>query len=275
VIAASEQGVPSVIITTGPATVKYDPNDRDTDKTPDLASLPIKKKIQYPFIRAVHRWNYKAFMKATEVIAMSEFDASITRKTFGREPRILHIPVPLKEFKTDTESGSHISLVNPRDSHKGLDTFLQIAERMPEQEFLIAGSLYDDSLESTIEKKNNVTYLGWCDDMSEVYAKTKLLLMPSTYQEGGGRVIIEAYVNGIPAIGSNIGGIPDYIGDGGDVVDNYTDPEAWVTTITQYLSDDEYYQQKSQLARQRSNLFDKDKIVGEFEEILTTITSET
>lgn len=274
VIAASEQGVPSVIITTGPATVKYDPNDRDTDKTPDFASLPIEKQIQYPFIRAVHQWNCKAFTEATEVVATSEFDASITSDTFGRDPKIIYIPVPIDKFKTDAESGSNITLVNPRDSNKGLDTFLEIAERLPEQEFLIAGSLYDDSLKSTIKKINNITYLGWCDDMSEVYAKTKLLLVPSTYQEGGPRVIIEAFSNGIPAIGSNIGGIPDYIGDGGDVVDNYTDPEAWVTIVTQYLSDNEYYKQKSQTARRRSELFDQELIVDEFEKVLTTAVNE-
>lgn len=274
VLAASEQGVPSVIITTGPATVKYDPNDRDTDKTPDFASLPIGKKIQYPFIRAVHQWNYKAFTEATEVFATSEFDASITSDTFGREPKLIYIPVPIDKFKTDAESGSNITLVNPRDSNKGLDTFLEIAEQLPDQEFLIAGSLYDDSLKSAIEKISNITYLGWCDDMSEVYAKTKLLLVPSTYQEGGPRVIIEAFSNGIPAIGSNIGGIPDYIGDGGDVVDNYTDPEAWVTIVTQYLSDNEYYKQKSQTARRRSELFDQELIVDEFEKILTTAVNE-
>jgi len=146
---------------------------------------------------------------------------------------------------------------------------LKIAERFPDESFLIAGSLYDNSLEASIEKMDNVTYLGWCDDMSEVYASTKLLLMPSTYQEGGGRVVIEAFANGIPAVGSDIGGIPDYIGDGGDTVENYTDTEAWATTISQYLSDEEYYRKKSDNARERSQLFEQERIVEKFEKILT------
>jgi glycosyltransferase involved in cell wall biosynthesis len=186
----------------------------------------------------------------------------------------LYIPVPLERFKTDEGKGSKITLVNPRDPNKGLDTFLQIAAALPEESFLIAGSLYDDSYESTIEEMNNVTYLGWCDNMSEVYASTKLLLMPSRYQEGGGRVIIEGFANGIPAIGSDIGGIPDYIGDGGDVIEDYTDPAAWVTAINQYLSDDAYYERMSDNAQQRSELFDQDHIVSRFEEILTEVTAD-
>jgi glycosyltransferase involved in cell wall biosynthesis len=275
VIAASEQEIPSIIITTGPATVKYDPSDKKTDKTPDFDSFPMGKKIQYPFIQAVHRWNHRAFTEASEIIATNEFDASITRDTFGQEPQILHIPVPLTEFETESGSESSITLVNPRDSNKGLDTFLQIAQRLSEQEFLIAGSLYDDSLESTINEMSNVTYLGWCSDMASVYAKTKLLLVPSTYQEGGPRVIIEAFADGIPAIGSDIGGIPDYIGDGGDVIEDYTNPEAWVTTIKQYTSDTQYYEQKSRCARQRSQLFDYELIVDEFTRILRNTLAES
>lgn len=275
VIAASEQGIPSVIITTGPATVKYDPNNTDTDKTPEFDSLPVEKRIQFPFIKIAHRWNNQAFTIATEIIATNEFDASITRDTFGREPKIIYIPVPIDKFNQETKTSSSITLVNPRDSNKGLDIFLKIAEQLPEQEFIIAGSVYDDSLKPTIQRADNITYLGWCDDMRPVYAETKLLLVPSTYQEGGPRVIIEAFASGTPVIGSNIGGIPDYIGDGGDVVNNYTDPQLWVEIINKYLSDDEYYEQKSQIARQRSKLFDQEVIVNEFEKTLNHIVSRT
>jgi hypothetical protein len=76
VIAANEEDIPSVIITTGPATVKYDPTDKGTDKTPRFTDFPISKKILYPFIWAVHRWNTTAFTTASEVIAINEFDAT-------------------------------------------------------------------------------------------------------------------------------------------------------------------------------------------------------
>jgi|AntDeeMinimDraft_6_1070357.scaffolds.fasta_scaffold00162_9 glycosyltransferase involved in cell wall biosynthesis len=274
VIAANEQGVPSVIITTGPATVKYDPADDSYDKTPSFREFGLGKKIQYPFILAVHSWNEKAFATASEIVSVGEFDASVTRETFGREPTIIYIPVPLEEFRTDKKTGSNITLVNPRDSNKGLDMFLEIANRLPDESFLIAGSLYDDSLESVINEMENVTYLGYCEDMSIVYAATKLLLTPSTYQEGGNRVIIEAFANGIPTIGSDIGGIPEYIGEGGDIVTAYTDSEAWVEVIDQYLTDREYYETKSKNARQRSQLFEQDHIVTTFEELLSeTVTN--
>jgi glycosyltransferase involved in cell wall biosynthesis len=154
-----------------------------------------------------------------------------------------------------------------------LDLFLELAQAFPDEEFQIAGSLYDDSKEQDISELDNVAYLGWCDDMRSVYANTKLLLVPSTYQEGGGRVVIEAFTNGIPVIGSDLGGVPDYIGDGGDVVDDYTDPDEWIKTIETYLSDESYYESKSRKAKQRSQLFNHTKRVDDLERILTSTCS--
>jgi glycosyltransferase involved in cell wall biosynthesis len=206
---------------------------------------------------------------------MSEFDAKVVEETFGRRPHINYIPVKLDDFIASEWEPSKLTLVNPRDRHKGLDLFLELAQAFPDEEFQIAGSLYDDSKEQDISELDNVAYLGWCDDMRSVYANTKLLLVPSTYQEGGGRVVIEAFTNGIPVIGSDLGGVPDYIGDGGDVVENYTDPDEWIKIIETYLSDSSYYESKSRKAKQRSQLFDHTERIDAFERIVESVIQET
>ena len=55
--------------------------------------------------------------------------------------------------------------------------------------------------------------------MASVYARARVLLVPSLWWESGPRVIVEALSNGIPVIGSSSGGVPEVIGDGGIILD--------------------------------------------------------
>jgi glycosyltransferase involved in cell wall biosynthesis len=270
-LGAIDAGVSSIIVTTGPATIKYDPMNSKLDKTPVFSELPWGKQLQYPFIKKLHAWNRDAFVNASAVVSMSEFDANVVKETFGRQPEVNYIPVKIDDFVVDEWEPSKLTLVNPRDKHKGLDPFLKLAQSFPTEEFQVAGALYDAAKADEMAEMENVEYLGWCDDMRSVYANTKLLLIPSTYQEGGGRVVAEAFVNGIPAIGSDLGGVPDYIGDGGDVVEDYTELTAWIETVNQYLSDESYYAAKSRKAKQRSQCFDSTRQIDTFERILNSV----
>ncbi len=61
-----------------------------------------------------------------------------------------------------------------------------------------------------------------------VYSATKLLLMPSLWNEAFGLVAAEAMLNGIPVLASNRGALPETIGDAGflfDIPARYT-PES-------------------------------------------------
>jgi glycosyltransferase involved in cell wall biosynthesis len=275
-LGAIDAGVPSVIATTGPAALKHDSMNSKLDKTPTFVDLPWGKRVQYPFIKLLHKWNQRAFLNASSIISTNEFDANVVAETFGRRPEINYIPVKIDDYVADGWNPSKLTLINPRDKHKGLDMFLEIARSFPAEEFQIAGTLYDASKTDEIVQLENVEYLGWCDDMQSVYANTKLLIIPSTYQEGGPRIIAEAFANGIPAIGSDLGGIPDYIGDGGDVVENYTDLIAWRETVNQYISDKNYYDNKSEKAKQRSRCFDHTSQINSFEQILlSTVKNNT
>ena len=59
-------------------------------------------------------------------------------------------------------------------------------------------------------------------DMKSIYARARLLLVPSFWFESAGRVILEAQLNGIPVMGSSSGGIPEMIGKGGIII-NFSD----------------------------------------------------
>ena len=66
---------------------------------------------------------------------------------------------------------------------------------------------------------DNVRVTRNTPDMASVYARARILLVPSLWWESGPRVIVEALSNGIPVIGSSSGGVPEVIGDGGIILD--------------------------------------------------------
>lgn len=270
-LAAYDHDTPAVILTTGPAATRYDPSVTDMDKTPDFWTFSPSKKIQYPFISNIHQWNQKAFRSAAEVVAVSEYDAAITRETFGIEPNIIYLPVPLEKYVAEDRSPTKVTMVNPRTENKGLDIFLNIARQFPDVPFQVAGRLYDESAKPKLDQIPNVEFLGWCDEMSAVYQDTKLLLIPSKYEEGGPRIVAEAFANGIPVIGSDLGGTPDYIGDGGEIISDISNIDAWTESVTRFLEDDKYYREKSQIARDRSKLFEFEERVRDFEAVLQNV----
>lgn len=69
-----------------------------------------------------------------------------------------------------------------------------------------------ESLENVIVTPNTV-------DMRPIYGRARLLLALSLWFESFGRVAAEAMMNGIPALVTNRGGLPEVIGDAGFKVD--------------------------------------------------------
>ena len=68
--------------------------------------------------------------------------------------------------------------------------------------------------------------------MREVYKRTKILLMPSSY-ETWGRVATEGAVSGTPTICTNTPGLTEALGPGGNYVDlkDRANIDAWVAQV--------------------------------------------
>lgn len=135
----------------------------------------------------------------------------------------------------------HVTFVNPHVV-KGCHTFIEMAKSMPNMKFQVGESWLihgerKEWLDRDLHSLPNVTVHKRSPDVRPLYAATKLLVMPSLWEEAHGRVIREAQINGIPVIASNRGGIPEAMGKGGVLVDDYTNPETWVKTVKEVLSD--------------------------------------
>ena len=78
--------------------------------------------------------------------------------------------------------------------------------------FLVAGSgPMENFVKAVSTKHSNVIFLGPINnsDLPFYYSAADVLIVPSTHEEGFGRVIIEALSCGLPVIGSRRGAIPE------------------------------------------------------------------
>ncbi|MFD4855152.1 glycosyltransferase family 4 protein [Streptomyces atratus] len=121
--------------------------------------------------------------------------------------RALVLPPPIDPGLYRTAPGSMVSL-NGSTAAKGADVLAAVAARMPDTSFLMvraAGHTPDALLPA------NVGLLDRTDPRT-VYARTRVLLMPST-TESYGRAGVEAMLSGIPVLAAPLPGIREALGD--------------------------------------------------------------
>lgn len=89
---------------------------------------------------------------------------------------------------------------------KGIKLYLHLAKKFPQFNFLVVGTGPELPLvEESAKRTKNLKYLG----TTPLYHQASVLCTPSLYQEGYGRVVMEATACGLPVIASNLGGLPE------------------------------------------------------------------
>jgi hypothetical protein len=193
------------------------------------------------------------------IVCSSAFLAGKVQRVIGRAAHVVY-PASELYFGASGDPQGHITMINPHRV-KGLDTFLTIAEQLPEQKFLLLESWrLDDSALGELQEKlaalSNIEFRRRVSDMREIYAKTKLLLVPSVWEEGFGMVAIEAQSCRIPVIASARGGLPESVGDGGALISDYRNVDAWVREIKGILGDDSKYAELADRAYRHASSHD-------------------
>lgn len=121
--------------------------------------------------------------------------------------RALVLPPPIDPGLYRTTPGSSVTL-NGSTAAKGADVLAAVAAQMPDTSFLMvraAGHTPDALLPANVELVDRT-------DPRTVYARTRVLLMPST-TESYGRAGVEAMLSGIPVLAAPLPGMREALGD--------------------------------------------------------------
>jgi len=172
----------------------------------------------------------------------------------------------------DRTKNKYITMINPIRI-KGGQLLKKIIEIMQDQKFLIVEGWYDSKIDNiSFDGYPNVISLSSQINMSKVYGKTKLLLVPTKIEEGFGRVVVEAQAYGIPVIASNKGGLKESVGLGGYNIENINNVQDWINKIDKVLNNARLYNKLSNLAQVNSKKFtiknNEDNVVEIFKKVL-------
>jgi len=155
--------------------------------------------------------NVTLFITASDFIKQRLVEAGFSKD------RIVVVPfaISLAASPADPSSGKYIVYAGRLSPEKGVETLIEAAHLLPQLKFLIAG---DGPLKNELEDNapENVTFAGWLNQtqLSDLYQKARLAVVPSTWLEPFGLVVTDAMSNGLPVVASRIAGPSEIVEEG-------------------------------------------------------------
>lgn len=166
---------------------------------------------------------------------------------------VVRPPVIAAEYRTTP--GDRITLIN-MNADKGGEVFWRLAERLPHLNFLGVRGAYGQQVERRGGGLPNVDVIDHLpgDRMrDEVYARTRILLVPSM-RESWGRVAAEAMASGIPVVAAPTPGLSECLAEAGIFAER-GDIDAWDSAVSA-LDDAAQWAAASERALARSKALD-------------------
>lgn len=166
-----------------------------------------------------------------------------------------------------------VGYIGALDQIKGLDTLAGAAHRMAGRavEFIVAGAGSHAYAKTLPERfpAGNTRFLGWTSP-DAFFPQIDVLVIPTLYREPFGRVVIEAFAQGVPVIGARNGGIPETIEPGVNGLLFEPGDEAGLTErIDQLLAERGRLADLSAGALQAAFGYAPERVAAAFDKVLT------
>jgi len=202
-------------------------------------------------------------------LANSTFTANKIFDKLGIKCEVIPPLVRTQKYFTNT-SREVVTFINPHP-FKGSELAIALARKNPLIPFIFQeswplGKKYKTWLKTTLSEIHNIQYREPTMDMKSLYAITKILLVPSQYEEAWGRVVNEAQISGIPVIASNRGGLPEAVGTGGIVLSYDASLPDWNTALNELWCNIDVYNTYSQkaFARMKTGDLSRNHLIGKY-----------
>ncbi|ALP54089.1 hypothetical protein Tel_13630 [Candidatus Tenderia electrophaga] len=165
------------------------------------------------------------------IVAVSEYISKHALPP-GVPKRVLHNAVEPEKFTQgisirgelgiDTDKVV-VSFIGQIKKIKGVDLFIAMAKRLQHDDvvFIIAGkcrkpadegnAYTEEALRAEIGDTPNIHYVGFREDIPNIYASSDMIVVPSRWEEPFGLILLEAGAVSKPVVAAQVGGIPEVV----------------------------------------------------------------
>jgi glycosyltransferase involved in cell wall biosynthesis len=166
---------------------------------------------------------------------------------------------------------------------KGVDYLLDAMALIPPERkvgLLLLGAIQDADIGRRIEqaaaKDPRIVYAGFRKDVTAIVGKTDIAVMPTVEREGLAKAVIEAQSLGVPAIVTDVGGLPEIVKDGETgLVVQPRDARALADAIQSLAANPARRQAMGEAAVRRvESVFDYRASARQFAELFTTLCGQ-
>lgn len=148
------------------------------------------------------------------------------------EKRVLHNAVEPEKFTQGVSVRDElgidadkvvVSFIGQIKKIKGVDLFIAMAKRIQHDDvaFIIAGkcrkpseegnAYTEEELRAEIGDNPNIHYVGFREDIPNIYASSDVIVVPSRWEEPFGLILLEAGAVSKPVVAAKVGGIPEVV----------------------------------------------------------------
>jgi surfactin synthase thioesterase subunit/glycosyltransferase involved in cell wall biosynthesis len=149
--------------------------------------------------------------QADAVVGVSNYVAEYVKRHAGIDA--VHVPISLMPREEWPDLGrlenEFVTMVNPC-AVKGISIFLALADSFPDVRFAAVPTWGTDAADrAALAARLNIVMLEPVERIDELFARTRVLLVPSLWAEARSRIVVEAMLRGIPVMASNTGGLAE------------------------------------------------------------------
>jgi len=218
------------------------------------------------FCHTAHGYRSPADDGLAEFVDLYVFNSVAAYHEAGCNVRnvIIHPPLERERVVSPVRDPRYVTFINLMES-KGTKIFYHLARQFPHLDFLGVEGAYAEQVKKELP---NVTFQPHTSNMASVYAKTKILLVPSKI-ESFGMAGVEAQANGIPVLASDLPGLHEALGSGARFLAP-DDKEGWCRELKR-LENDYACKQLGEKALENVARFDFDEDMRTLEVILQDV----
>ena len=210
----------------------------------------VAERAGIPLVQMAHGFMSAPHRAASLVVFVSDWMQREHAHRMTVPTIVCHPPTDPADYRIndDPYDRADVTIINCSPP-KGIRTAWRVAERLPDRTFLGVKGGYGSQIEP---RARNFQVIPSTQNMrDDVYARTRILLMPSEY-ESWGMVGVEAMAAGIPVIAHPAPGLVESLGRRAGTFVHRDDTDGWVDAI-RALDDRDAYAAASERALARVN----------------------